>query len=48
MQGVIKKSKLAQQSYKEGHKICWKETEVLQTELNATYRKYKESTHVSW
>jgi hypothetical protein len=26
---------------------CWKEAEVLQIELNTTYRKYKESAHMS-
>jgi hypothetical protein len=28
-------------------KICWKEAKVLQIEPNTTYRKYKESAHVS-
>jgi hypothetical protein len=35
------------QSYEEDHKICWKEKKVLQTEQNTTYRKYKESAHMS-
>jgi hypothetical protein len=35
-QGLLEKSKLAQHSYKEGHKICWNE---LQIEPNTTYRK---------
>jgi hypothetical protein len=44
---MLEKSKLALHAYKEGHKICWKEVKVLQTELNTTYRKYKESAHMS-
>jgi hypothetical protein len=36
-----------QHGYEEGHKICWTEAEVLQIEPNATYRKHKESAHVS-
>jgi hypothetical protein len=46
-QGLLEKSKLAQHVYQEGHKICWKEVKVLQIEPNATYRKYKESVHMS-
>jgi hypothetical protein len=47
IQGLLEKSKLAQHAYEEGHKICWSEAKVLQIEPNATYRKYKESTHMS-
>jgi hypothetical protein len=47
-QGLLEKSKLAQHAYREGHKICcWNEAKVLQTEPNTTYRKYKESAHIS-
>jgi hypothetical protein len=46
-QGLLDKSKLAQHAYEEGHKICWKDAKVLQIEPNATYRKYKESAHMS-
>jgi hypothetical protein len=45
-QGLLEKSKLSQLAY-EGHRICWKEAKVLQTEPNTTYRKYKESAHMS-
>jgi hypothetical protein len=38
-QGRLGKSKLAQHDYEEGHKIFWKESEVLQIEPNITYRK---------
>jgi hypothetical protein len=34
-------------AYEEGHTICWNEAKVLQIEPNSTYRKYKESAHVS-
>jgi hypothetical protein len=44
---MLEKSKLAQHAYKEGHRICWKGAKVLQTEPITTYRKYKESTHMS-
>jgi hypothetical protein len=46
-QGLLEKSKLDQHAYEQGHKICWKEAKVFQTEPNTTYRKYKESTHMS-
>jgi hypothetical protein len=45
-QGLLKKAKLAQRAYEEGHKICWKEAKVVQVEPNTIYRKYKESAHV--
>jgi hypothetical protein len=44
---LLEKSKLAQQAYEEGHRICWKEAKVLQIEPNTTYRKYKEAAHMS-
>jgi hypothetical protein len=46
-QGLLEKSELAQYAYEEGHKICWNEAKVLQVEPNTTYRKYKESAHMS-
>jgi hypothetical protein len=46
-QGLLKKLKLDQHAYKEGHKICWKEVKVLWIEPNTTYSKYKESTYIS-
>jgi hypothetical protein len=46
-QGLFEKSKLAQNECEEGHKICWKEANVLQIELNTTYRKYKEYAHMA-
>jgi hypothetical protein len=45
--GLLEKSKLAQHAYGEGHKICWNKARVLQIEPNSTYRKYKESAHMS-
>jgi hypothetical protein len=44
---MLEKSKLAQHSYEEDHRICWNEAKVLQIEPNTIYRKYKESPHVS-
>jgi hypothetical protein len=46
-QSLIEKSKLAQHAYEEDHKIRWSEAKVLQIEPNATFRKYKESAHLS-
>jgi hypothetical protein len=44
---MLEKSKLAQHSYEEEHRICWNEAKVLQIEPNTIYRKYKESAHMS-
>jgi hypothetical protein len=47
-QGLLGKSKLAQHAYmKKATKYVWKEAKVLQTEPNTTYRKNKESVHIS-
>jgi hypothetical protein len=46
-QSFLEKSKLAQHTYKAGRKICCNEAKVLQIEPNNTYRKYKESAHMS-
>jgi hypothetical protein len=46
-QGLLDKSKLAQPAHEEGHKLCWNEAKVLQIEPKTTYRKYKESAHMS-
>jgi hypothetical protein len=46
-QGLLGKSKLAQHAYEEGHEMRWKEAKVLQIKPNTTYRKYKESAHMS-
>jgi hypothetical protein len=46
-QGLLEKSKLAQHAYEEDHRIYWSEAKVLQIEPNTTYRKYKESAHMS-
>jgi hypothetical protein len=34
-------------AHEEGHRICWKDANVLQIEPNTTRRKYKEYAHVS-
>jgi hypothetical protein len=47
MQKMLEKSKLAQHEYEEDHRICWKEAKVLHIEPNATYKKCKESAHMS-
>jgi hypothetical protein len=44
-QGLFEKSKLAQHACEEDHKMCWKEAKALQTELNSTRRKFKETAH---
>jgi hypothetical protein len=40
------KKKKTQHTY-EGHKMCWKEARVQQSEPNIIYRKYKISAHMS-
>jgi hypothetical protein len=44
---MLEKSKSTQHAYEGGQKICWKEAKVLQIEPNTTYRKYKQSAHMS-
>jgi hypothetical protein len=46
-QGLLEKSKLAQHSCEEGHKICWNEAKILQVDSNTTYSKYKEPTDIA-
>jgi hypothetical protein len=46
-QCLLEKSNLAQHACEEGNKLCWNEGKILQFEPNTTYRKYKESTHMS-
>jgi hypothetical protein len=46
-QDLLEKPKLPQHAYEEGHKIYWNEAKVLQIEPNTTYRKYKQSAHMS-
>jgi hypothetical protein len=45
--GLLENSNVVQHAYEEGHRIYWKEEKVLQIEPNLTYRKYKESAHMS-
>jgi hypothetical protein len=45
-QALLEKPKLAQHVYEGAHKIYRKEAKVL-TEQNTTYRKHKESAHMS-
>jgi hypothetical protein len=44
-EGHLDKSKLASQTFEEGHKIDWINTTILQSESNAIHRKYNEATH---
>jgi hypothetical protein len=46
-QGLLEKSKLDQHAYEDGHNISWKDAKVLKIEQNTTYKKYKESVHMS-
>jgi hypothetical protein len=41
-QGRLEKSKLAQHTYEEGHRVCWDDSRILEIESNSRYRKYKE------
>jgi hypothetical protein len=40
-------SKLAQNTYEEGHRVGWDEARILEIESNNTYWKYKESAHMA-
>jgi hypothetical protein len=46
-QVLLENLKSAEHAYKEGHKICWKKANVLQNQQDNTYKKYKESNHIS-
>jgi hypothetical protein len=46
-QGLLEKSKLAQHSSEEGHKVGWDDARVLEIESDSRYRKYKESAHIT-
>jgi predicted GIY-YIG superfamily endonuclease len=45
-ESLLEKSKLAQPTYEEGHKVGMDEARVLEIESNSRYRKYKESAHM--
>jgi hypothetical protein len=45
-QSLLKKSKLAQHAYEEGHRVGWDEARILEIESNSRYKKHKESAHV--
>jgi hypothetical protein len=47
IQRLLKTSKWAQHAYEDGHQLCWTEAKVLEIEPNSTYRKNKESAHIS-
>jgi hypothetical protein len=42
-EGVPEKSKLAQRTCDEGHRVGWDEARIMKVESNSRYRKYKES-----
>jgi hypothetical protein len=46
-QGLLKKSKLAQQTYEEGRRLGWDDAKILEIESSSMYRKYKESDHLA-
>jgi hypothetical protein len=46
-EGLLEKSKLAQHSYEEGHRVGWDEARFLEIESHSRYRKYKESAHMA-
>jgi hypothetical protein len=46
-EGLLEKSKLAQHAHKEGHRVGWDETRILEIESNSKYRKYKEAAHMA-
>jgi hypothetical protein len=46
-EGLLEKSKLAQHTYEDGHRVGWDEAGILEIESNSRYRKYKESAHMA-
>jgi hypothetical protein len=46
-EGLLEKFKLAQHAYKEGHRVIWDETRILEIESNSRRRKYKESAKMA-
>jgi hypothetical protein len=46
-EGLLKKSKLAQHTYEEGHRVSQDEARILESESKSRYRKYKESAHMA-
>jgi hypothetical protein len=44
-EGLLEKSKLAKHAYKEGRRVVWDETRILEIESKSRHRKYKELTH---
>jgi hypothetical protein len=38
-EGLLEKSKLAQHTYEEGHRVGWDETRILEIESSNRYRK---------
>jgi hypothetical protein len=46
-EGLLKKSELAQNACRKGHRIGWDEARILEIESNSRYEKYKESVHMA-
>jgi hypothetical protein len=46
--GLPEKSKLAQNAYDQGHKLCWNEAKVLQIQQNSTGRKCSGGLPEQW
>jgi predicted GIY-YIG superfamily endonuclease len=47
-QGLLEKSKVAQHSYQEDHKLCWKEAKVLQSELKTHTENARKQPRWFW
>jgi hypothetical protein len=45
--GLLEKSKLAQYSYEEGHRVGWDDAKILEIGSNSRYRKFKESANMA-
>jgi hypothetical protein len=45
-EGLLEKSKLAQQAYMEGHRVIWDEARILEIGSNSRNRKCMESAHM--
>jgi hypothetical protein len=46
-EGALEKSKSAQHTYEESHRVEWDEARILEIESNSRYRKYEEWAHMT-
>jgi hypothetical protein len=45
--GHFERSRLAEHSFEENHRVLWEEAKILETEKNLVYGKYKEAAYMA-